>query len=81
MLIRPKAVIDGYIDGVRKRHMNLASWLAVALTASGLMIFVVRNFYPESLDMQWMIETMGESSNDNPFLQNLNQEDPTANMW
>ncbi|WP_420379887.1 DUF3667 domain-containing protein [Gilvibacter sp.] len=81
MLIRPKAVIDGYIDGVRKRHMNLANWLAVALTASGLMIFVVRNFYPESLDMQWMIDAMGESSKDNPFLQSLNQEDPTANMW
>ncbi|MDC7999394.1 DUF3667 domain-containing protein [Gilvibacter sediminis] len=81
MLLRPKAVIDGYIDGVRKRHMNLANWLAVAITASGLMIFVIRNLYPESLDMTWMVEAMGESQKDNPFFQNLEQEDPTETMW
>ena len=81
MVIRPQAVINGYINGVRKRHLNLANWLAVAITISGLLIFVVKKFYPDSLDMSWMYTFNGANPEDNPFLQNFDPENPGESMW
>ena len=81
MVIRPQEVINGYIDGVRKRHLNLANWLAVAVTVSGLLIFVVKKFYPESFDMTWMVDPNSEEFKQNPFFQNMDPDDPYKNMW
>ena len=39
---RPEQVIGGYISGVRKRYMDPLSYLGIALTLTGVQIFVTR---------------------------------------
>jgi hypothetical protein len=39
---RPEQVIDSYIQGVRRRYLNPISHLGIALTLSGLTIFVMK---------------------------------------
>jgi Protein of unknown function (DUF3667) len=47
----PSAVIGGYINGTRKKYINVFSYFAIALTLTGFQIFIVRKFYPESLEL------------------------------
>jgi|TARA_R110002020_G_scaffold63136_1_gene168291 hypothetical protein len=63
MFVRPGAVIDGYIHGVRKRHLGVANYLALAITLSGLFLFIMQKFFQENMDMAWM------GQEDNPMLQ------------
>tara|TARA_R100000935_G_scaffold58576_1_gene96339 strand:+ start:24590 stop:25414 length:825 start_codon:yes stop_codon:yes gene_type:complete len=51
----PVAVIGGYIEGMRKRYINVFSYFAIALTLTGIQIFIVRRFYPESLELPFGI--------------------------
>ena len=43
LFARPAAVIDGYINGVRRRYMNPISYMGIALTLSGLTVLLMRN--------------------------------------
>ena len=47
---KPETVIDGYINGTRKRYVNVISYFAIALTLSGLQIFILQKFFPEVFD-------------------------------
>lgn len=51
MFLRPHVVIGEYISGTRKKYVNVISYFAIALTFSGFQIFIIRKFYPESLDL------------------------------
>jgi len=42
LCIRPEVVIDSYIQGVRRRFLNPISHLGIALTLSGLLIFIMQ---------------------------------------
>ncbi len=42
LCIRPDVVIDSYIQGVRRRFLNPISHLGIALTLSGLLIFIMQ---------------------------------------
>lgn len=48
---KPEVVIGGYIDGTRKKYVNVISYFAIALTISGLQLFILNKFYPEVLDL------------------------------
>lgn len=50
MIVRPEAVIGGYISGLRKRYLNPVSYLGIALTLSGIMIFVMQKMYGGEID-------------------------------
>ena len=47
----PEDVIGSYINGTRKKYVNVVSYFALALTLSGIQIFVIRKFFPEALDI------------------------------
>lgn len=47
----PKDVIDGYLNGTRKKYVNVISYFAIAITVSGLQIFFLNKFFPEVMDM------------------------------
>lgn len=68
MIFRPEEVIQGYIDGVRRRHLKLANFMALALTLSGLLIFIIQKFIPEAMDVSFMIQ------DDNPMKENFDSE-------
>ncbi|MBC2839794.1 DUF3667 domain-containing protein [Robiginitalea sp. SC105] len=50
MILRPEAVIGGYITGLRKRYLNPVSFLGIALTLSGILIFVMQKLYAGEID-------------------------------
>lgn len=45
----PEDVINGYIQGQRKRYVNPVNFYLISLTLIGLQFFVLKNFAPELL--------------------------------
>ncbi len=56
MFIRPELVIEGYISGVRKKYMDPISYLGVALTLSGIILFILRKYYLDTINFDMGIE-------------------------
>ncbi len=48
---KPETVIGSYIDGTRKKYVNVLSYFAIALTFLGVQYFFLKKFYPELIDM------------------------------
>ncbi|MBR9915810.1 MAG: DUF3667 domain-containing protein [Algicola sp.] len=46
----PEIVIEGYINGLRKRYVNPISYFGLAITLTGLYIVILNKFFPEALD-------------------------------
>jgi hypothetical protein len=47
----PENVIDGYVVGQRKKYVNVINFFFISLTLLGAHIFILKNFYPESLGL------------------------------
>ncbi|GAB1857390.1 hypothetical protein MHTCC0001_22260 [Flavobacteriaceae bacterium MHTCC 0001] len=62
MLIKPQEVCEGYIDGLRKKYLNPVSMLAIALTASGLILFFMKKIAWDRIDFS-KISYANSSSN------------------
>ena len=58
MFTQPEVVITGFISGARKKFMNPVSYFAIAITLSGVLIYVLRNWYDVRLT-----EVSGNSGN------------------
>lgn len=52
LFINPKDVIDGYINGMRKKYVNVITYYAISLTILGFQMFLLKNFFPEFIDAQ-----------------------------
>lgn len=46
---KPEVVINTFISGARKKYMNPVSYFAIAITVSGLLFYVLRNWYGVNL--------------------------------
>ncbi|MEM9680377.1 MAG: DUF3667 domain-containing protein [Bacteroidota bacterium] len=51
---RPEDVIDSYIKGTRKKYVNVINYFALAITISGLYIFIINKYFPEIMDFSAM---------------------------
>ncbi|MBT8258832.1 MAG: DUF3667 domain-containing protein [Bacteroidia bacterium] len=51
LITKPEAVIDGYIEGIRKRYINPMSYFAIAITLTGLQMFIINKYFPEYMDI------------------------------
>lgn len=47
LFTKPEEVIDGFIYGVRRKYLNPVNYVAIAVTFSGLIYFLVRRFRPD----------------------------------
>ena len=47
---KPEAVIDGYINGVRKKYIHAFGYFTIAITFSSLFFFVFLKFFPDLLE-------------------------------
>jgi len=54
LFTKPEKVIDGYINGTRKKYVNVISYFAIAITLSGLQMFIINKFFPDILDFSSM---------------------------
>lgn len=52
LFTKPEIVIGGYINGVRKKYVNVISYFAIALTLAGFQMFILNKFFPELLDVK-----------------------------
>ncbi|WP_248723810.1 DUF3667 domain-containing protein [Seonamhaeicola sp. ML3] len=50
MIIKPKDVCGGYISGVRKKYLNPVSMLAISLTASGFVLYLMKKTAWQKID-------------------------------
>jgi hypothetical protein len=65
LFTKPEDVIGGYIDGVRKKYVNVISYFAIALTISGLQLVILDKFFPEAMDMSALtVQGSGQDSNE-----------------
>jgi Protein of unknown function (DUF3667) len=51
LFTKPEKVIGSYINGTRKKHVNVISYFAIAITITGIEYFIFNKFYPEFLDI------------------------------
>lgn len=51
LFTKPEEVIDGYISGTRKKYVNVISYFAIAITVSGLYLFILNKFFPDTMDI------------------------------
>ncbi len=62
----PENVIGNYIDGTRKKYVNIISYFALAITAAGLQIIFLNKFFPELVDFSAItVEGQEEAANQN----------------
>jgi hypothetical protein len=59
---KPDVVIEGYINGVRKKYLNPISYYGIALTLTGLLFFFIREFFMEQTSLEWMTSGSNSSS-------------------
>ncbi len=57
LILQPEIVIDNYIKGQRKRFVNPINWYLISLTLIGLQMFILKNFFPELLNLVDISET------------------------
>jgi len=50
LFTQPQLVIDTYISGVRRKYLNPISYLGIALTLSGISLFLLRKFAFDKMD-------------------------------
>ncbi len=56
LFTKPQLVIEGYINGVRKKYLNPISYVAIALTLSGITMFLIKKIFYDKIDWQGMIQ-------------------------
>ena len=62
---KPEDVIGSYIDGTRKKYVNVISFFAIAITFAGIEYFIVNKFYPSFLDVSNLAKSGMESISNN----------------
>nr|WP_297787845.1 DUF3667 domain-containing protein [uncultured Allomuricauda sp.] len=45
LFTQPNGVINGYLNGARKKYMNPVSFFAIGVTLSGIMFYILQNIY------------------------------------
>lgn len=67
---QPETVIVGYINGTRKRYIDVLQYFAISLTLAGIQVFLMTTFFKDSLDFGAGFNEGFKASSatvDNPF--------------
>ena len=73
LFTKPGAVIGSYISGTRKRYVNVLSYFAIAVSISGIQIFILKKFYPELLDFSAVSATQEAAAQNLAVWENLTE--------
>ena len=49
---KPEDIIDGFINGVRKKYIGVVTYYAISLTVLGFQMFFIKTLFPEFLEAQ-----------------------------
>ena len=50
LLIRPEVVIESYLSGIRKRYVNVISYLMLSLSLFGFQFYLIQKFYSKGFN-------------------------------
>lgn len=67
---RPEEVINEFINGTRKKHINVIQYFAISLTLAGFQIFLMNTFFKDAFNVDAIYGDAFanlESQKDNPF--------------
>ena len=70
LFTKPELVIKGFIDGTRKKYLNVIQYFAISLTLVGIQVFLLNTFFQEALNIELpFLEGLenAESQKNNPF--------------
>lgn len=59
---KPEQVINGYIDGTRKKYIDVLQYFAIALTLVGIQVFLMNSFFKDELESSFEILKSLESN-------------------
>ncbi|MCB0383214.1 MAG: DUF3667 domain-containing protein [Psychroserpens sp.] len=74
---QPEGVINGFIDGTRKKYVNVIQYFAISLTLVGIQVFLMNTFFKEAmeLDPNMFGPMMNPEANENNPFKNIKYED------
>ncbi|MEH6536323.1 MAG: DUF3667 domain-containing protein [Psychroserpens sp.] len=49
LFTKPELVINGFIDGTRKKYINVIQYFAISLTLVGIQVFLMNTFFSEDM--------------------------------
>jgi hypothetical protein len=66
---KPEKVINGYINGLRRKYIDVLQYFAIALTLAGIQVFLMEYFFTSELESSFEILKKIDSSTqeNNPF--------------
>lgn len=67
LFTKPENVIGGYINGVRKKHVNVISYFAIALTLTGIEWYILNNYFPDLVDISNLAIGKGQQLTNDTF--------------
>ena len=47
LFVKPEVVIDSFVDGTRKKYLNVFNYFAISITVTGFFTFIYLKFFPE----------------------------------
>ncbi|WP_262732539.1 DUF3667 domain-containing protein [Gaetbulibacter sp. NE] len=67
---KPEAVINSYIDGTRKKYINVIQYFAISLTLIGIQVFLLNTFFEDVLfkDISFLNKFDNGVTNSSDFL-------------
>lgn len=74
---QPEAVIESYINGTRKKYVNVIQYFAISLTLVGIQVFLMNTFFKEAMELDpnmFGVAIDPKSQEHNPF-KDLKYED------
>ncbi|AXT19292.1 DUF3667 domain-containing protein [Flavobacteriaceae bacterium AU392] len=63
LFTKPKAVIDGYINGTRKKYVNPISFIAISLAFSAIQFFIINTFFNDFINNPNIQSTQNTNAN------------------
>tara|TARA_R110000772_G_scaffold242914_1_gene355588 strand:+ start:185 stop:1012 length:828 start_codon:yes stop_codon:yes gene_type:complete len=48
---KPEDVLNGYVTGTRKKYVNVLNYIALAVTVSGLQLYILFKFFPDAMKL------------------------------
>lgn len=63
---KPGYVINSFIEGTRKKHINVVQYFAISLTLAGFQIFLMTIFFKDAMNFNDMFDDLPNQEN-NPF--------------
>ncbi|NND63351.1 MAG: DUF3667 domain-containing protein [Flavobacteriaceae bacterium] len=52
---KPEDVIHGYVSGIRKRYINVINYFALAVTISGIQLFILLKWFKDRMDISPLV--------------------------